>query len=949
MSDAATAELSGIAFRDANAAARNLARVSERVPANLRRMALQLLAESPDPDAALNLLERLAATAGPELFRLFERHNFLLHYAITVFGYSQFLGETLIRNQDLFQAMLRDKKLDLTHSRDEFHEAFARFRSRSMEHETSLLLARFKRREYVRIMLRDVLKIATLAEATAEISALADVLINEALLYSDARLRDRYGPPQHVDRDGRLVDTPFAVFSLGKLGGNELNYSSDIDLLFLHGDGEAPPGAAISNREYFIRLAQQITEVLSKVTREGAPFRIDLRLRPQGGEGEPAVGLSHAIEYYAHRAHDWERQALIKLRYSAGDQTLAREFIRKVQPFVYTEQLNFAAIETALETRERIGQHRRRVMARGVEGIDVKLDRGGIRDIEFLVQCLQRVYGGTELWLRSGGTLFSLQKLHDKGHISGKEFQDLTTAYEFLRTLEHRLQLRHDQQTHRLPANEHDSRVLARMIFRAADAEPESMLNLVRARMKAVAEIYGRIVHQQQAQQREDAAPRVGVERRGEKLWHVVERLAADSPDLYAIVQRPEVAPHARKNLTRFLSSAYTSPQRYAAVAGAPAAVERALQLFATSDYLTETLVRHPEDIELLNTPTVAKIEPGWGREQLSYQEQLGALRRHYRRRVLVSGARDVMEGRPVYESLSETSAAADETVAAAYAIAGAPGGFAVLALGRLGTCEADLLSDADLLFVRDESLDGVQARRTAERIVEALSAYTRDGTVFAVDARLRPRGAEGELVVTPAHLADYLAREAQPWEALTYSKLRYITGSREAGDQALASCVRLTERFGADRQFLPALREMRAKLEKLETERGDVKNGAGGLYDIDFVVSSLLVRTGLGESGGNLRQRLCTVHQRGLVGAADHATLDASGELLRTAEHVIRLVTGRNRKTVPVASEPRAACEALCSRVLKRDFPDGLTSVLRATMEQVREIYSQLMTSEQQ
>ncbi len=292
------------------------------------------------------------------------------------------------------------------------------------------------------------------------------MLIEEARRYVDGLLRNRYGTPRHIDHEGRVVDTPLAVLSMGKLGGNELNYSSDVDLLFLYGDGEPDPPGEITNREYFIRLAQQVTEVLSRVSREGPVFRIDLRLRPQGAEGEPAVPLGHAIRYYANVAHDWELQALIKVRHSAGDLNLARDFIRAVQPFVYREELNFAAIETAVNSLEKIGAHRRKRLAevRRSGGIDVKLDRGGIRDIEFLVQCLQRVYGGAETWLRSGGTLFSLQKLHDKGHISGKDFHELSQGYLFLRTVEHRLQLRRGQQVHRLPASEADLRVLYRSV-----------------------------------------------------------------------------------------------------------------------------------------------------------------------------------------------------------------------------------------------------------------------------------------------------------------------------------------------------------------------------------------------------------------------------------------------------------------------------------------------------
>src|SRR5436853_982157 len=490
------AAVASIPFQHPEAARQNLSRAAAQVSPGLAAALPALLLEIPDPDSALMLFDRLVSEPGGDMVRLLERQNFLAHYAIAVFGHSRYLGETLIQNPDLLQSFLREKNLDRSFSREEFHEALARFRARSFETDVSLLLARFKRREYVRIMLRDVLKIAPLAETTAEISALADVLIEDALREADSHLQRRYETPQHLDAEGRMVDTPFAVLSLGKLGGNELNYSSDVDLMYICGDGEEPPNAAVSNREYFIRLAKQVTEILSRMTREGAAFRIDLRLRPQGGEGEPAVSLSQALRYYASMAHDWERQALIKVRHSAGDATLAREFIRSVQPAVYTEQVNFAAIKTAIVAREKM-QRRRQALAHSEQNIDVKNDHGGIRDIEFLVQCLQRVYGGAEAWLRSGGTLFSLHKLHDKRHISGKEFHDLTSAYEFLRHLEHRLQLREGQQTHRLPSAERESRILQRAMDGYSHGEHRSgdLATMVRRRMAAVAEIYQRIIY----------------------------------------------------------------------------------------------------------------------------------------------------------------------------------------------------------------------------------------------------------------------------------------------------------------------------------------------------------------------------------------------------------------------------------------------------------------------
>ncbi len=983
------AAVAQIGFRDPEAARANLARLEGRVPPGVAAALPALLAESPDPDSALNLFERLtSAPESHELGRRLDRSRFLIHYAIAVFGHSQWLGETLIQNPDLLHSLGRDRTLDRSHSREDFLEHFARFRSRSFDTDISQLLARFKKREYIRIMLRDVLGIATLAETTAEISALSDVLIEEARRYVHGLLRNRYGVPRHSDPEGRVVDTPLAVLSMGKLGGNELNYSSDVDLLFLYGDGEPhhpseptagspgapddPPGE-ISNREYFIRLAQQVTEVLSRISPEGPVFRIDLRLRPQGAEGEPAVPLGHATRYYASVAHDWELQALIKLRHSAGDLELAREFIRAVQPFVYREELNFAAIETAVNSLEKIGAHRRKRLSRvrRSDALDVKLDRGGIRDIEFLVQCLQRVYGGTETWLRSGGTLFSLQKLHDKGHISGKDFHELSQGYLFLRTVEHRLQLRRGQQVHRLPASEADLRVLHRSVSGedAREHSTEAFVAQVRKSMAAVADIYERIIHHQQTQQRQEceqgefrlAPPEAG---REQSYQQILQRLAADAPALYEVAAQRDLTAHTRRNLQRFLSAAFTSSERYAALVHNPEAVGRALRLFQVSDYLTDILVRYPQELGTIEEiaassngnqsgalfqaegPGAAGHDPVFGfvaSSSSTRSEKLSMLRQHYRHRMFAAGSRDVMELRPVYESLSEMSAAADDAIAAALAIAGNPRGFAVLALGRLGSWEFDLASDADLLFVRDEPADTEPLIKVAEHMVEALAAYTQDGTLFPVDLRLRPRGAEGELLVTPASLAAYFSSEAQPWEALTYTKLRYVAGSEQLALRAMTAVEEQMSRFASDPGFGAAVRAMRAKLEKSDSEP-NFKVAPGGFYDIDYILSYLLVMYGVKDVQGNTRERLHMLAARALLSDDDCATLDAAAELLRTVGHVVRLVTGRARKSLPLGDHPRRVCEQLVARILGRTFREGLERELERTYRLVRPLYQKVL-----
>ncbi len=829
-------------------------------------------------------------------------------------------------------------------------------------------------------MLRDVLGIATLAETTAEISALADVLIEGALREAQTQLQHRFGTPHSLDAHGRVVDARFAVLSLGKLGGNELNYSSDIDLLYLYDGGEEPAGAEISNREYFIRMAQQTTELLARHTREGPVFRIDLRLRPQGGEGEPAVPLTHAVQYYSRVAQDWELQAMIKARHSAGDVGLAREFMAAVQPYVYRPEVNFVAIKTALDTREKMGSQRRRSRLRPLQpgsrtsggfpvvgaetGIDVKVDRGGIRDIEFLVQCLQRVYGGSESWLRSRGTLFALQKLHDKEHISGKDFQNLTNAYEFLRTVEHRLQLRHGQQTHRLPQSRPEMETLARSLAREGTTAPtpEEFVAHVQRRMSAVAEIYQRVIYREQSQDQGAAEFQLWPEAPAtpESTYsQMMQRLAIDSPRLREIAARVDLSQHARRNLDRFLSSAGTTSERYGAVLRSPDAVERALTIFEFSDLLTDILVRHPEEISLLQQvePRLAPgawdlfaAEPTEGaaaddpvfaylaRGNFDASEAMAVLRQQYRRRVVRSGALDLFHFREVFDSLRDNTAAADAAIQAALAIAGAPPGFAVMGLGRLGALEFDLLSDADVLFVCDEGCDREALRRSAERLMEALTAYTREGTVFSVDARLRPHGREGELVVTPAQLRTYFRDEAQPWEALTYAKLRYVAGDVEAANCTFRVVQPGIGEVARRADFAEHLRELRNRLERSDNAQ-NVKTGPGGIYDLDYLAGWLQVRHGLWLAG-SLSQRLQRLHAEGLLGIEEYRNLAVSAQFLRTVEHVVRLVTGRARKWLPVADHPRRAVQKLLWRLLGDGDSFDPEMRLNQVMKQTREIY---------
>jgi glutamate-ammonia-ligase adenylyltransferase len=986
-----------VPFQNRENAKITLQHVTEQVSPGIAAALPGLLAEAPDPDSALIMFDRLISES-PEMAHLLDRHNVLAHYAIVVFGHSRFLGETLLRNTDILQSFLKEENLDRSFAHEDFQQGLSRFRSRSFETDSSLLLARFKRREYLRIMLRDVLKIAPLAETTAEISALADVMIEEALRDAESTLQRRYGTPQLLDAEGRLVDTRFAVLSLGKLGGNELNYSSDVDLLYIFGDGQESPDASISNREYFVRLSQHLTEALSRVTQEGSVFRIDLRLRPQGNEGELAISLEAALRYYTQVAHDWERQALIKIRHSAGDTSLAREFIRRVQPQVYgndanrhdsggseqtseekisnqpAERLNFAAIKTALVAREKM--HKRRHSQRFPNAaLDVKLDQGGIRDIEFLVQCLQRVHGGAEPWLRSGGTLFSLQKLHDKQHITGKEFHSLTSGYEFLRHLEHRLQLRQGQQTHRLPSTQLELKILQRSMegYDPREYEIAELVNTVQRRMTAVAEIYQRIIFQQQARSQVES-PDMGfkLNSRPELIssdqsnQQVLERLALDAPLLHQAVRTGNLSAHARKNLFRFLGSALTSSRRYEEVIRNEPGSIRALALFEVSEYLTDILIRYPEEIATLTDldNPIPRVDSGYlfasplGRGRAivdpvfeyvatannSHGEKLALLRKHFRHRILAVGARDLNAQCGVYESLDSMTSAAEDAIAAAAGIVGHRDGIAIMAVGRLGSRELDVHSDADLLFVGEREKDRGVLTKSAEQVMQALSAYTRDGMVFPIDTRLRPRGGAGELLVTPPQLSSYLEKEAQPWEALMYTKLRFVAGSQALGDQVMSLTDKLYQRYAVDPDFLKAVRAMRDKLASTNHSEKSFKTSTGGTYDIDFLTGFLLIKHGIPNKQGSLRDRLWRCAAADVLEHSEAAKLDHAAEFLRTVEHVVRLVTGRVQKWLPATEHAQQATEKLTAQILNRHFGNGLEAELLETLGKVRSIYDKVL-----
>jgi [glutamine synthetase] adenylyltransferase / [glutamine synthetase]-adenylyl-L-tyrosine phosphorylase len=915
--ESAGSSFSESAFCELGSAAR-YAKVMALLPAKAASELPGYLATSCNPDRAVLQLEVLLQRHPAEALTAFVSSSLALRASVELFACSPWLGQTLLQNPDLLRLFARPLGLAAERLAEDFREQFARFRM--LYHDTPLpvLLARFKRREYVRIFTRELLGLASLPEITGEISALSDVMIEQALSHCESELRSRYqGWPQLRSGQGRVYGASFAVLSLGKLGGNELNYSSDIDLLYLYDDAEDAGAIAIPAREFFIRLAQELTNVLSTVSADGPVFRVDLRLRPQGKSGEMVVGCSQALRYYRGVAEDWELQALLKLRASAGDATLAREFVEQVQELIYCRELSLSAIRTAAQSLERI---QRGGMRQGTGWLDVKNGPGGLREIEFAVQCLQRVHGGVEPWLRSSGTLFALQKLHDKGHIGDAEFRELGSTYGLLRAIEHRLQCSQGAQAHRLPESAREQAAL----FGSMGDGVVGGVPALRLAMESSSRLCARVLRLGSVEEPGEISAlslslgEPGAERLARELAGRSEKLAG--------VLAAGVGDATLRGLRRFLAAASTGEHRIREALVNAGWIADALPVFAQSALGSGILACHPEDIVALFRRC----------ESDGAKAVADRLRIEARRCTLRLVGRTLLEEKPVWEILREYSRSFDRILSEALGAAEPPEGFAVFATGRLGTCELDALSDADLVFLRSAECDAERADRCALSVVAMLSGYTHEGSVIDVDTRLRPHGSDGELVASVRQLGQYFESEAEAWEALAFGKLRWVAGDERLASAAAERLTGLRERFACAREFVPGLRAMRQRI----ADSGGAesfKTGQGGLYDLDFILGMLEVRAGLPAAGLQLAERLAALRERGLLTGEQAGSLLHSAGLFRRVEHAVRVVEGRARKWVPESDALRQAVEKLVGR-------GALDGGLRAEMGAVRTLFDAIL-----
>ncbi|MCY7347602.1 MAG: hypothetical protein LH614_15470 [Pyrinomonadaceae bacterium] len=889
----------------------------------------------PGAENTRRFYEQLTEKSPAEAKRLAKNEG-LLSDVLTLAAFSPLLATTILQNPPYVAWLNRQRISTKVRGKEELIESLARFAATNSSVEANVLLARFRRRELLRIYLRDIRNLAAVVEITEEISHLADAILEYALRLARQELDNRYGSPLETDGKNRARQARFCIVALGKLGSHELNYSSDIDLLFLYSTDGSTSGQGVrgtlTNREYFIKLAELITKIVGAPTGEGAAYRVDLRLRPHGRVGALAISAAEAVNYYANSARSWERQVLIRSRVSAGDADVFQGFFQQVKASVFSID---ETVENALSS-VRLSKEQINAEKISDKNFNVKLGKGGIREIEFIAQALQLAYGGRDEWLRAPHTLISLSRLADRKHIAETELTELFEAYEFLRRLEHRLQMENGLQTHLVPHEAEKRSLTARRMnygslddFDAAVKKHSANVNRIFERVFGSEKIADKIVAPMLAPLPFDAP-----------LADDIQNSPADLP----------TQPSSLEILTQI------SPYYAEMIASNPSLVS---DLPSLESAFTEKNYR-----EIF----LAAVAP-----PTDFKSALAILRKMRSRSLLEIVAFDVFGKLTLQESKRRQTELAEASLAAAivltkselekkFSVSIAEFPFAVLGLGKLGGGGIDYGSDLDLILVYDdevslpvENLTHAEFySRAVEIFVTVLSSLTRDGLLYRVDLRLRPDGKNGATSISKSAFLNYLETRAAMWEWLAYVKLRGAAGDLKLARETEAAAKKIiyanAQKLKAEGSELKTLREESRRIrERLEAEKSggrknkeiDIKFGAGGMLDVYFAVRFLQLRDDVPDDADNRSTAfiLKKLHENGSLNKEDFQNFFDGYEFLTELDHNLRLTVGRSSK-IPLANQ--TALQTIVNRMKIASIKDLLQQLtlhrlnIRAAFENI-------------
>ena len=796
------------------------------------------------------------------------------------------------------------------------------------------ILHRWKNKEMTRIALRELANAAALEETTAELSQLAEICVREVFAHWNAKFRKSFGSPT----------ADFAILALGKLGGHELNHSSDVDLIFLYSEeGELSP--RLSYHQWFNRLAEKILETFSTRDPEGALFRIDLRLRPEGSTGPLARSLESMENYYAGFGETWERIALIKAREIAGSRELAYEFLSQHQPFIYPRSPTPDLLDEVANIKRRIERE-----ALGTDELDrdVKLGRGGIREIEFVVQTLQFIHGGRHAFLQETSTMKALRALAELELIPQKEVVDLDRAYRFLRQVEHRLQIEAEQQTHTVPRDPVALKRLARSLGFDSANEFSTALKKTRQNVRS---IFDRVISSAPA---EGALPDL-------RLFKDEKSAVRSLEDLLKPTSASHVAPRTKQifgklrpillaqmaqaadpdavlnQFVRFVEAYGLRGLLFELLATNPTLLELMIKTLDASRFAGDLLIRRPQLVEEI-TRDKNFNQPRSIAEHCARLESFGSsatnldpVRAYRQRQLLRIIMRDVLGVAEASVIFAELSDLAESCLTFTNKLLGGEN-VTIVALGKFGGGELSYGADLDVLFVGEET-------RAAQNLVAAVTQPSSEGTIAAVDARLRPDGEKGPLVAPLAAYESYYRDRAQLWEIHALTRARPISGQLQ--DAYLEMVQRIWRGVGQQSDLFAKIDHM---LERIRRERGsgsdflDLKTGTGGMIEAEFLVQALQMRSGTWEP--NWQRALIGLREIKMVSDRDASNATQSYEVLRRAERALRRFENKNVSTLPSAPEEQ---EKLAKRLGYKDA-DLFANQYRAARETIHALYDRYL-----
>jgi len=756
------------------------------------------------------------------------------------------------------------------------------------EADLKAVLRRLKQRAYARIATRDLAGLAPLGEVVECMTLIAELAVARAVEVIGKGLAERYGTPRGAD--GRAQE--LIVIGMGKLGGRELNVSSDIDLIFVYPeDGDTDGTKSISNFEYFTRLGRALINAIADVTEDGQVFRVDMRLRPNGDSGPLVCSFDMLENYFVTQGREWERYAWIKARPLTGGRHEELEAIRR--PFVFRKYLDFGAINAMRELHAQIRQE----VAKKDKADNVKLGPGGIREIEFIAQVFQLIRGGRDPALQIKPTLQVLRRLADNGLLAAEAVAELSAAYDFLRRVEHRLQYLDDAQTHMLPTGDADRAIIARAMgygsFDGLLAELDDHRAAVARHFEAVFADPNRGEHKHAGmwrgaggedqgeefaklgyRQPREAAARVAALREGPRYQQLAasirERFDALVPQL---IQAAAEMPNPDATLLRSLDLLESISRRAAYLAllqQYPQALRKVAELVSSSSWAADYLQRHPILLDELLDPRLLDVLPDWSgvREQLAArldelepdtERQMDLLRETHHAQVFRLLAQDVAGLYTVERLADHLSELADILLDAAIGRAWLKmpkrhvetPKFAVISYGKLGGKELGFASDLDLVFLFDDPAPeaGENYARLGTRLNTWLSAQTAAGQLFETDLRLRPNGDSGLVVSSMESFRKYQLESAWVWEHQALTRARFSAGDTAVGE----AFEKIRCEVLCQQRDLAKLRadivEMRQKMMDSHATRGDLretvfdlKHDPGGLVDVEFIVQYLVL-----------------------------------------------------------------------------------------------------------